>query len=395
VIKNNLAKIRIQTLETGHGEWLISKQLSLFFLFYFAFLLADYLTIFIEPFSQGYIQKIINIVVTSIILGMKKYLYIFSIYLSSAYRVFWLNPRNSRKIIQELNLVLSVKKISLDANISRRIKLYILMSDFTNSWFCSLRGYAATTKEKHDTFYLAAIMPLLDDLTDSLKTPSIDIIKGLKNNNDSLHPSMPAIRYLYNKLLNNCSDSFVKLFHEALKVQDKSILQLENHTLDTAILKQITYEKGGISTFLFRLVLENSLVKNEEKAIYELGYLIQLINDMFDVYKDHKNKQQTLFTNASSLSHPIKEFSGSFNRITRSFLSLDYHYKDIKKCLSQISTITSRGQVCIEQLLECEISTQGNFLIDTYQRKQLICDMDTFSSIYKTFKYSTAYCEKL
>ncbi|MBT6377459.1 MAG: hypothetical protein HOJ72_04335, partial [Flavobacterium sp.] len=240
------------------------------------------MTIFIEPFSQGYIQKIINIVVTSIILGMKKYLYIFSIYLSSAYRVFWLNPRNSRKIIQELNLVLSVKKISLDANISRRIKLYILMSDFTNSWFCSLRGYAATTKEKHDTFYLAAIMPLLDDLTDSLKIPSIDIIKGLKNNNDSLHPSMPAIRYLYNKLLNNCSDSFVKLFHEALKVQDKSILQLENHTLDTAILKQITYEKGGISTFLFRLVLENSLVKNEEKAIYELGYLIQLINDMFD-----------------------------------------------------------------------------------------------------------------
>ena len=134
------------------------------------------------------------------------------------------------------------------------------MSDFTNSWFCSLRGYAATTKEKHDTFYLAAIMPLLDDLTDSLKIPSIDIIKGLKNNNDSLHPSMPAIRYLYNKLLNNCSDSFVKLFHEALKVQDKSILQLENHTLDTAILKQITYEKRGISTFLFRLVLENSLV---------------------------------------------------------------------------------------------------------------------------------------
>tara|TARA_B100000780_G_C20983617_1_gene393173 strand:+ start:374 stop:862 length:489 start_codon:yes stop_codon:yes gene_type:complete len=155
------------------------------------------LTIFIVSFSQGYIQKIIHIVVTSIILGMKKYLYIFSIYLSSAFKVFWLNPRSSRKIIQELNLVLAVKNTSLDGNISRRIKLYILMSDFTNSWFCSLRGYAATAKEKHDTFYLAAIMPLLDDLTDSLKIPSIDIIKDLKNNNDSLHPSMPAIRYLY------------------------------------------------------------------------------------------------------------------------------------------------------------------------------------------------------
>ncbi len=395
MIKNNLAKIRIQTLETGHGEWLISKQLSLFFLFHFAFLLADYLIIFIDNFCQGYIQKIIHIVVTSIILGMKKHLYIFSIYLSSAYRVFCLNPRNSRKIIQELNLVLSVKKISLDANISRRIKLYILMSDFTNSWFCSLRGYAATAKEKHDTFYLAAIMPLLDDLTDSLQIPSIDIIKDLKNNKDSLHQSMPAIRYLYNKLLNNCSDSFVKLFHEALEVQDKSILQLENHTLDTAILKQITYEKGGISTFLFRLVLENSLVKNEEKAIYELGYLIQLINDMFDIHKDYLNKQQTLFTNAMSLKPCFNEYKNTLDNVITNFMSLDYDHSNSIKALSKISTITSRAQVCIEQLLACEKSTQGSFKIEFYERKQLICDMDTIKNIFKSYRFSVTFYKQL
>ena len=196
-------------------------------------------------------------------------------------------------------------------------------------------------------------------------------------------------------MLNNCSDSFVKLFHEALEVQDKSILQLENHTLDTAILKQITYEKGGISTFLFRLVLENSLVKNEEKAIYELGYLIQLINDMFDIHKDYLNKQQTLFTNAMSLKPCFNEYKNTLDNVITNFMSLDYDHSNSIKALSKISTITSRAQVCIEQLLACEKSTQGSFKIEFYERKQLICDMDTIKNIFKSYRFSVTFYKQL
>ena len=77
------------------------------------------------------------------------------------------------------------------------------MSDFTNSWFCSLRGYAATAKEKHDTFYLAAIMPLLDDLTDSLKIPSIDIIKDKSYNDKSYNYKNSLYLTKVNILFNN------------------------------------------------------------------------------------------------------------------------------------------------------------------------------------------------
>ena len=132
---------------------------------------------------------------------MKKFLYVFFIYISSACRVFFVTPKNSKKIIIELNSLFLTKRKWLDISIVKRIKLYITISDFITNWFFTIRGFKATNKERKRILYLAAIMPLLDDLTDSLKIPSKDIIKDLKSTNNTLHPTIPVIRYLYFKLI--------------------------------------------------------------------------------------------------------------------------------------------------------------------------------------------------
>lgn len=261
--------------------------------------------------------------------------------------------------------------------------------------FFTIRGFKATNKERKRILYLAAIMPLLDDLTDSLKIPSKDIIKDLKSTNNTLHPTIPVIRYLYFKLIENCSEHFIFTFHRALEIQDKSISQLQEKKLSTKDLKKITYEKGGISIFLFRLILDHPLRKNEEKSIYELGYLIQLINDMFDIHKDYFNKQQTLFTNATSLKTCFNKYNNTLDNVITNFMSLDYDHSNSVKALSKISTITSRAQVCMEQLLACEKSTQGIFKIESYERKQLICDMDTIKNIFKSYKFSVTFYKQL
>ena len=326
---------------------------------------------------------------------MKKFLYVFFIYISSACRVFFVTPKNSKKIIIELNSLFLTKRKWLDISIVKRIKLYITIGDFITNWFFTIRGFKATNKERKRILYLAAIMPLLDDLTDSLKIPSKDIIKDLKSTNNTLHPTIPVIRYLYFKLIENCSEHFIFTFHRALEVQDKSISQLQEKKLSTKDLKKITYEKGGISIFLFRLILNHPLRKNEEKSIYELGYLIQLINDMFDIHKDYLNKQQTLFTNATSLKTCFNKYNNTLDNVITNFMSLDYDHSNSVKALSKISTITSRAQVCMEQLLACEKSTQGIFKIESYERKQLICDMDTIKNIFKSYKFSVTFYKQL
>jgi len=149
------------------------------------------------------------------------------------------------------------------------------------------------------------------------------------------------------------------------------------------LFKKITYEKGGISIFLFRLILNHPLRKNEEKSIYELGYLIQF------------NKQQTLFTNATSLKTCFNEYNNTLDNVITNFMSLNYDHSNSVKALSKISTITSRAQVCMEQLLACEKSTQGIFKIESYERKQLICDMDTIKNIFKSYKFSVTFYKQL
>ena len=326
---------------------------------------------------------------------MKKFLYIFFIYISSAFRVVFVTTRDSKKIIDELNSLFLTKTKWLDKSIVKRIKLYITISDFITNWFFTIRGFKATHKEKQRLLYLAAIMPLFDDLTDTLEIPSKDIIKDLKSTNNTLHPTIPVIRFLYFKLIENCSEHFIFTFHRALEVQDKSISQLQEKKLSTKDLKDITYEKGGISIFLFRLILDHPLRKNEKKSIYELGYLIQLINDMFDIHKDYHNKQQTLFTNATFLRPCFNEYNNTLDNVITNFISLDYDHSNSIKALSKISTITSRAQVCMEQLLACEKSTHGTFKIESYERKQLICDMDSIKNIFKSYKYSVTFYKQL
>ena len=326
---------------------------------------------------------------------MKDYLYTTIIYIATAYKVVWKSPRYAKKTLNELNQILGKKEYSLDKSLAARIKIYIAIGNLTSSWFCALRGYKASRTENINTLYLAAIMPMLDDLTDSLQVDSTDIIRDIENNEDSLHPTMPAIRHLYYKLIENCSDLFIETFHNALKVQDNSIIQLGVQKLKKEDLESITYEKGGISVFLFRLVLDHTVLDNEEKSIYELGYVIQLVNDAFDIYKDYKNQQQTLFTNSTDMRANMLAFTETLDKTKRGFLSLGYANADTKNSLCQISIITSMAQVCLDQLVQCQAATDGFFHIEQYERKQLICDMSKWPNMIKTFRYSVSYSKNL
>ena len=49
----------------------------------------------------------------------------------------------------------------------------------------------------------------------------------------------------------------------------------------------------------------------------------------------------------------------------------------------------------MEQLLACEKSTHGTFKIESYERKQLICDMDSIKNIFKSYKYSVTFYKQL
>lgn len=85
------------------------------------------------------------------------------------------------------------------------------------------------------------------------------------------------------------------------------------------------------------------LLAGEEEAIYQLGYLLQLTNDVFDVHKDFLNKQQTLVTNASDIRLLFDEYKQGWKEVTTKFFNLKYDQKNITKFLLQVSTILARA----------------------------------------------------
>jgi len=292
--------------------------------------------------------------------------------------------------VKELNGVLKAKKASLTANQIKRIHFSTALSCITNSWFSTLRGTKLSSKEKSDALYIGAITPLIDDLTDSLKLTSGYFLQELNKNSNDVSIDMLLPNYIYKKLFADSNAELHQLFDAALTAHDVSVEQLNKQRLSDENLKEITYTKGGFTTFVYRMVLCHPLKTGEKDAVYTLGYLMQLINDAFDVYKDFKNRQQTLFTNTIDIQTMRSEFEAANNKMINQFIQLGYKESNTKRCLTQISTIIARGRVCLDVLLRCQETTNDVFKIESYAREQLICDMEKLANIRKALNYSNS-----
>jgi hypothetical protein len=321
--------------------------------------------------------------------NMKKYFQTVSIHLSIAYAVYWSNRKNVRDLIAEINQNLEKKDSSLSDFQIKRIHQYTVFITMTSGWFATLRGQKPNTNEQILALNLGAITPFIDDLTDSLKKTSPEILKELNSTDATSNSAILAARYLLTAVRKNASEVFFRFCEQTLLTQDESLKQVGNAILGDDELAVITRNKGGASLLLYRIVLGDTLKIGEKEAIYALGDLVQLTNDLFDIYKDLQDKQQTLYTNTTDFKKAYAAYRMSYNEVNTRFCALDYDKKTIKQFLYRVSTIVSRAMVCFDQLLLTQSAKGGVLNMADWTRKELICDMEKPSNILKSLKYST------
>ncbi|CAN5336172.1 hypothetical protein BH20BAC1_BH20BAC1_09390 [soil metagenome] len=278
----------------------------------------------------------------------------------------------------------------------KRIKFYTIQSTIVNKWFATLRGSKIAEEEKRYALYLGALTPLFDDLTDSGSYNAKAILTAWdKRSNDNSSTEIVAGRYLYNKLLENTNPGFVTCSARVLEAQDESMQQMKPAPLSFSSLKTITFKKGAASTMLGRSILLHPLLAGEEEAICQLGYLLQLTNDVFDVHKDYTGNQQTMVTNSDNISTLFDEYKQGWKEVTSKFFNLDYDQKNVTKFLLQVSTILARGYIAFEQLLQCQLRTGNQFNPSLYKRKELICDMEKPVNLKRSIKITANYFERI
>ncbi|TVZ25405.1 hypothetical protein JM83_0317 [Gillisia sp. Hel_I_86] len=245
--------------------------------------------------------------------------------------------------------------------------------------FSVLRGFPLNTKERTTTTYLGGISGLLDDLFDE-KDKKVLHLENFIFRPEALKPINKyeaLLTQFYIKGL-DCSKNSEVLKQQAKKVfktETKSELQ-HNNNLPEEKIKELTFLKGGHSFLFYRMCLDHPLEKEEEKMNFQLGGLMQLGNDIFDVWEDVNQQIETLATKTTSIHLLRNSFSSELNSTIALIKECDYPKKQLQAFIRIVLFGLSRVYVCLDQFEKLQASETSLFQPEKYTRKQLICDME-------------------
>ncbi|MDD3322245.1 MAG: hypothetical protein PHS59_12460 [Paludibacter sp.] len=284
---------------------------------------------------------------------------------------------------------------SLDNDDYKKIQLYgYAVPAMLGEAYCVLRNQKMTTNERLSITFLGSITGLFDDMFDK-KVLTEEYIKNMivkpsflvgNNSNEKLFLT------LYNNALEITQNKAV-LIKKALAVFEAQILSRKQKQpeIDLSEIEEITFQKGGSSMLMYRSTLNNKIDDPEKLMIYLLGGIGQLENDIFDIYKDYKEGIKTLATTMQKTSHLREKYLALMADVFDSVEKTNFPTGAKKKFRRIISLVMSRGLVCLDCIEKNEKTTQNQFHLEKYERKDLICDMESLGSFLKLIHYSAKY----
>lgn len=282
---------------------------------------------------------------------------------------------------------------SLDEEAIKKLKSYygLAVPAILGEAFCALRGYPMSSKERLASTCQGATTGLFDDFFDKQNFTGEELKKFILDpaSAKANTASQQLFLQLYTTGLLNMPNQTQTLNY----VQRVYMAQVESKKqnapgLSFEEIKRITMFKGGVSLLLYRTAFDNQVGEPEIKMLEHLGGLMQLSNDIFDVYEDSRDGIHTLVTTSTHISS-IKIL---FRQLLKEGYDLcyasGYPEKNVKKFINIISIgVFSRAIVCLDQLESKEKLTGNVFMPHSYQRKDLICDMDTLRNKMRSLQY--------
>lgn len=312
---------------------------------------------------------------------------------------FIFNTKRQSDFIQEpiLNNI-EHYKITNDGSLSQtdfhKIKTYYgnYVTSILGEAFCLLRGTKMTPKERFALSYLGSLTGLFDDFFDEKDTP-LDHIKQMIDEPQNCIPRNSheeLFLYFYNKACKYVVD--ITVFKDAChKIYDCQIMSKKQvgGDMHSDEIKYITLEKGGKSILFYRSAF-GSVNTEEMEILHSLGGVLQLENDIFDIYKDYKANINTLVVRTTKIQNIRNLYLSLKNNLYQLINLTSYKSSHKKKFIRYISILIARGLVCLDCLERNESKTRNRFEVDKYSREDLICDMESFPNIIMLLHY---YCK--
>ncbi|MBL0049887.1 MAG: hypothetical protein IPP32_17530 [Bacteroidetes bacterium] len=260
--------------------------------------------------------------------------------------------------------------------------------------YCTLRGSKMTERERKVLTFQGALTGLYDDFFDHPKRKNARVMEMMDNPFSYAAENSVDRLFLFflQQVHQNLEDKkdFDAMFLHIYKVQIETEKQI-NSNLSAQELKKISSDKGGLSHLFYRITLSNPLGQKEHDCIYELGSLLQQVNDIFDVWKDSMNGISTFATASKDMRQTKQEFENQLQKVYEMVLALDYDNKNKRNFFLQLMILIGMGIVSLNQYIGLQEGAHKEFNPHDFTRHQLVCDMQRKSNLAKLMKVCLSF----
>lgn len=297
-----------------------------------------------------------------------------------------------KTVLPELDAIRKENDGSLTDNDFRKITHYYAFAvpAVLGESYSMLSGKKLTQAERMALTYQGALTGLFDDFFDKKQTDQEHILRMMLQADDQLANNTHELLFMRfcRKAVANAAHKqrLQAVANEVFQAQILSLSQQQSN-LSTEEISALTQKKGGLSLLFYRIVLQRIPTKEEEEMTFLLGGLLQLENDIFDIYKDRQAHIDTLATTLTSIVELRKYYYRQISETIRAVHQTPYPLKNKLRFIRFIMLIVVRGLVCLDCLEQNEKATDGVFRLEAYTRKMLICDMEKVRNSWATLMF--------
>jgi hypothetical protein len=271
---------------------------------------------------------------------------------------------------------------SLTSGEKRRLKHYFYGVTYLSAVFCLLRGRSRTNREKYLFTNLAALAYFFDDLVDESQPGNDGAVwqdnpEAFGASTDARGLALHFLRNVYQTLPPSDVPEFKSYMHRVFNIETAG-RQAGAGKVNLPELEAITAEKGGYSVLLFRRVLANPLSETEQEALYQMGYLVQLCDDVFDIWFDLQSGIRTI---PGELAHQgkTKALTDFFEKQVSHTYAAFIRYSGFKSAAARgaLHFLVTVTRVCLQHYAELQ-KKHGTLPLD--DRSAMVVDMERWQN---------------
>jgi hypothetical protein len=279
------------------------------------------------------------------------------------------------------------------------LKYYPLLSVCANADnYALLTNRNLTTIERKRITLVSAMATLCDDLLDEDGWLMEDLFLLL----DTLQFKKPLHRdskkatliVLLNEVLltYGVTDKFWFQLKKSLMAQSDSIKQ-NKANLSREETLEITKEKNGQTSLLVASLMDENWTELQLQIIYQSGVMGQLMNDIFDTYKDFQEGIYTIVSKVNSIDELKNIYYSELKKLHNLIRQLPLHKKGHQKIIRHLSPINTFGMVALHRMSEIELASSEKVEWKNLPRKQLLFDMAKWNNRFLYLKYMHIICK--